>query len=228
LREAAHGAARLLEVGIGTGRMAVPLAARGARVTGIDISPAMLNVLRGKRRDIDAVLAEAARPPFRERAFDATLFVHILHLVPDAEATIRAAIRMVRPGGLIIAGSDAPREGIRDEAEAIIRACVAEVTGIDLGGWKPYEDTQTLLERLMVEAHAVDVARRSVSWTASVSAEGMLERLERRDFSSSWRIPAEHMQAVVDRVRPRLIALFGDRGDVDYERSFLYRAWRLT
>jgi len=88
---------RLLEVGIGTGRIAVPLAEAGVRVTGIDISPNMLAVLREKRRDIDVLLAEAARPPLRDAAFDAALFVHILHLVPDAEATLRATVRLVDP-----------------------------------------------------------------------------------------------------------------------------------
>lgn len=39
---------RVLELGIGTGRMALPLAARGLDVVGIDISPAMVEKLRAK------------------------------------------------------------------------------------------------------------------------------------------------------------------------------------
>src|SRR5689334_10230034 len=58
-------APRALECGIGTGRIAVPLAAEGVRVAGIDISSKMLAVLREKRRDIDVMLAEASRPPLR-------------------------------------------------------------------------------------------------------------------------------------------------------------------
>src|SRR6185295_11063968 len=93
LRDVA-AAPRLLEVGIGTGRIAVPLAAEGVRITGIDISPKMLARLREKRGDIDVMLAEASRPPLRARSFDAALFVHILHLVPDAEATLRATMAL--------------------------------------------------------------------------------------------------------------------------------------
>ena len=78
----------MIECGIGTGRMAVPLAAAGVRVVGIDISAKMLSVLREKRSDIDVMLAEASRPPLCDDTFDGLLFVHILHLVPDAEATI--------------------------------------------------------------------------------------------------------------------------------------------
>src|ERR687884_1192764 len=42
------GDGRALELGIGTGRIAVPLAARGVRVEGIDASPAMVERLRAK------------------------------------------------------------------------------------------------------------------------------------------------------------------------------------
>ena len=42
------GAGPALELAIGTGRIALPLAARGVRVDGIDISPAMVEQLRGK------------------------------------------------------------------------------------------------------------------------------------------------------------------------------------
>ena len=75
-------ARRVLECGIGTGRMAVPLAAAGVRVAGIDISAKMLSVLREKRSDIDVMLAEASRPPVR-----------------DASSTLRPASRDRRRRG---------------------------------------------------------------------------------------------------------------------------------
>src|SRR5262245_11710930 len=42
------GNGRVLELGIGTGRVALPLAARGVHIEGIDISPAMVERLRAK------------------------------------------------------------------------------------------------------------------------------------------------------------------------------------
>ena len=145
---------RLIEVGIGTGRIAVPLAERGVRVTGIDISTAMLSVLLGKRRDIDVMLAEASQPPFRPATFDASLFVHILHLVPDPEATVRATLALVRPGGIAMAGGDDHRNSIRDSADGIIQSTVRELSGVEMGGWQPYAHGQQTFERVARELGA--------------------------------------------------------------------------
>src|SRR4051812_39921308 len=47
-----------LELAIGTGRIAVPLAARGVRVAGIDLSPDMVAVLREKTDAIPVVVGD--------------------------------------------------------------------------------------------------------------------------------------------------------------------------
>jgi SAM-dependent methyltransferase len=58
-----------LELAVGTGRIAVPLAARGVRVAGIDYSPAMVEQLRAKSGEIpveigDYATARVEGPPF--------------------------------------------------------------------------------------------------------------------------------------------------------------------
>ena len=57
------GEGRALELAIGTGRVAVPLAARGVHVSGIELSPAMLDRLRAKEgaADIEAVEGDMVR-----------------------------------------------------------------------------------------------------------------------------------------------------------------------
>lgn len=221
-------AQKLLEVGIGTGRIAVPLAKRGVRVTGIDLSSKMLGVLRGKRNDIDVTLAEAGRPPFRAGAFDAALFVHILHLVPDAEATVRAALGVVRTGGVLINGGDDPSQSIRDAADRIVREVVHERTGVAMRGWKPYDESASAFERVLTDAGAslerVTIAR----WTGGANPRRILDRLARKDYSSSWQIPDGELAGVIDAVRPKLAALFGgeDR-EVAYPRSFSITVARL-
>lgn len=212
--------ARIVEVGVGTGRIAVPLGERGHRVTGMDISPKMLAVLRGKRTDIDVMLAEASRPPLRGSSFDGALFVHILHLVPDAEATVRATIPLVRPGGVLIEARDDRRETVREEADRRINEVVFELSGVDLGGWRRYEEPTDVFTRIATEAGAIVSHERLAEWQSTTRGTVMLERLRRRDYSSAWKIPDEIMPELLDRVRPIIEKICGGlERDVPFERS---------
>jgi ubiquinone/menaquinone biosynthesis C-methylase UbiE len=102
----AAGADRVLEVGIGTGRMARPLMARGVRMVGVDISAKMLaqlcEQLTGDHRPPDLLLGDATVLPFRDNAFRAAMVVHVLHLVASIEETLAEIRRVLRPGGVLL------------------------------------------------------------------------------------------------------------------------------
>jgi SAM-dependent methyltransferase len=96
----------LLEVGVGTGRVAVPLALRGLAVTGLDGSREMLR--RSQAKQLPRLIrGDAYRLPFRDSAFEGTLFVHVLHLLDDPAAALREASR-VGPKGTIALVEPAP------------------------------------------------------------------------------------------------------------------------
>src|SRR3989475_1307023 len=89
-----HGK-RVLEIGVGTGRYAVPLQKSGIRVVGVDISRKMVEIglAKGLR---DVIFADAARLPFKSGSFDVGTTNHVLHLIPDwrgALSEIRRATR---------------------------------------------------------------------------------------------------------------------------------------
>ena len=221
-------APRVVECGIGTGRIAVPLAAVGVRVTGIDISEKMLSVLRAKRADIDVMLAEASRPPLRDASFDGLLFVHILHLVPDAEATIRAMLPLVRRRGVALHGGDGQSVGRRQEADAIVRRAVQEIAGVDISNDEAHERARTTFDGVLVEAGATLEQVTLARWTGRGRGRRMLERLARKDYSSSWMIPDEALPEVLRRVTPELEALYGglDR-EQEWERALVVTVARL-
>jgi ubiquinone/menaquinone biosynthesis C-methylase UbiE len=211
---------RLLEVGIGTGRMAVPLAARGIRVTGIDIAPAMLARLRTKRSDIDLMLAEASHLPLRPATFDAALFVHILHLVPDAAATLRATLPLVRAGGVIIQGSDDHGNTVRAEADRVMQRAMADAAGL-ADEPRVFSGGGQLLQDVLRERGARVESLTLATWQSSTTGHRMLERLARKDFSSSWRIPDAALPAVIAAATPQLEALLGSLdAPVTFERRF--------
>jgi demethylmenaquinone methyltransferase/2-methoxy-6-polyprenyl-1,4-benzoquinol methylase len=100
--------ATVLDVATGTAGVAVQLARRtGARVTGIDITEAMLRRGRaavqreGLQTRIALVSGQAERLPFPDGTFDALTFTYLLRYVADPDATIAELARVVRPGGTV-------------------------------------------------------------------------------------------------------------------------------
>jgi demethylmenaquinone methyltransferase/2-methoxy-6-polyprenyl-1,4-benzoquinol methylase len=99
---------RVLDVATGTGLVAFALAARGADVTGVDQSEAMLGVAREQlaRHPLLAprvrfIHAEAERLPFEDGEFDALTFTYLLRYVDDPATTLRELARVVKPHGAI-------------------------------------------------------------------------------------------------------------------------------
>jgi SAM-dependent methyltransferase len=219
---------RVVEIGIGTGRIAVPLAERGVAMAGIDISPKMLSRLIEKRRDVSVCLAESANPPFRNGAFDSALFIHILHLVPDVAATVRATLALLRPAGLMIFGRDDEQTGVRETADRAIRDIVREVSGVEMTGWKPYDGSDAIAAKVVEEAGGTSNTTQVAHWTANTTARRHHERLARRDFSSSWEIPDGALPEVVERAKPILRDIYGGwENPCEFPRSFSLTVARL-
>ena len=86
----------LLEMGIGTGRIALPLVDSGVHVVGVDLARAMLAQLRARRPAVPVAIADMTRLPFGAARFDSVLFVHVLHLLRDPGAALRAAREVLR------------------------------------------------------------------------------------------------------------------------------------
>jgi len=92
------------EVGVGTGRVALPVAKRVGRITGIDLSRLMMNRLRAKQNGepIHLVEGDITLLPFQDQAFDAVMASHIFHLVPGWQQALREVTRVLKPGAPLI------------------------------------------------------------------------------------------------------------------------------
>jgi ubiquinone/menaquinone biosynthesis C-methylase UbiE len=86
--------------GVGTG-LDLPHIQAGVRVTGIDLSPAMLRKAQDKAngRDISLLEMNAQALDFPDDSFDVVVLNLILSVAPDGAAAFHEAWRVLRPGG---------------------------------------------------------------------------------------------------------------------------------
>src|SRR6266705_3402660 len=96
---------RILDVGCGTGVVAITAARLGARVDAIDLTPQLLERARENARvakvEIEFLEGDAEQIPFRDGEFDAVVsqFAHMF--APRPEVATREMLRVLRPGGTI-------------------------------------------------------------------------------------------------------------------------------
>lgn len=114
LRAGLPAGGRVLDLGVGTGRLAIPLAAAGLEVVGVDASPRMLAVLAAKAGGarVEGVLGDMTDPPVHGR-FDLVLLAfNTLFSLPDGAsqaACLAAAARLLAPAGEVVVDAAIPQ-----------------------------------------------------------------------------------------------------------------------
>jgi ubiquinone/menaquinone biosynthesis C-methylase UbiE len=96
---------RVLEVAAGTGRN-LPHYRSGTRVTGLDLSSAMIEIARSRAEhavaEVDLQVADAQNLPFPDAAFDTVVATLALCSIPDDAAAVAEMARVLRPGGTLV------------------------------------------------------------------------------------------------------------------------------
>jgi SAM-dependent methyltransferase len=154
VEEAERAGSPVVELAVGTGRIAVPTAAAGIRVIGIDSSPGMLEVCReraelaGVAGLLDLRLGDLESPPVEERVGLVTCpFRSFLHLVDDEARlrALRAARELLVPGGRLVFDVFAP--GAQDIADTHGRWLEREPGIFERADWDSRARTLTLSVR---------------------------------------------------------------------------------
>lgn len=111
---------RLLDVGTGTGRMIELLGARASCVTGVDLSPAMLRLARGRLdaaglRNAEVRLADMGALPVADASIDTVVLHQVLHFAQTPAEVLAECARVLAPGGRLLVADFAPhgREELR-------------------------------------------------------------------------------------------------------------------
>jgi len=98
-------AARVLDVATGSGNVALHAARKGARVSGLDLVPELLEVARSRALaegvEIEWVEGDAEALPFADASFDSVISVFGVQFTPRHQVTADEMVRVCRPGGSI-------------------------------------------------------------------------------------------------------------------------------
>jgi ubiquinone/menaquinone biosynthesis C-methylase UbiE len=124
---------RVLDVACGTGNQSIPAARTGARVTGLDIAPNLLEQARERARAesfaVDFVEGDAEALPYGDGEFDVVLSMFGAMFVPRPERVVAEFLRVSRPGSLIAMGNWTP-QGFVGKTFAVMSRHVPPPPGI--------------------------------------------------------------------------------------------------
>ena len=204
--------ARVLELGVGTGRIAVPLAKAGCEVVGIDLSAHMLAALAQRiesngLQDIHLAQGDITALPFREHSFDGALAVHVLHLVSDWAGVLGQLSRLIRPGGTLVLGRDwVDPESMAGAIRNQFRQTVIEV-GTDMlppgaTAAAPPSGGAAIVNCLM-DLGAAPAGRGEMvaaEWQTRISPRQILDGIRSRDDAESWVLPDDVLTETMRRL----------------------------
>ena len=198
----------MLDVGVGTGRFAAPLAKLGLNVVGIDLARNMMAKAREKGFD-NILMASATDMPFRDGAFESATMVHVLHLIPDWQGALSELSRVVR-GSLFTVATVTEK---LHEPRAIYERRLEE-----LGYGRAYLGMH---EKMLAKRLEPDEAEHVCDHDVTMPADTYIGNLERREYSWATRLPDEAHKAVVEEIRHAL----GGTTETVRGRIFIYR-WK--
>lgn len=185
---------RVLEVGVGTGRFALPLQDVGVKVIGIDISSHM--VARGMKKGLQSMLlADALHLPLLDKSVDAAYSIHVLHLVADWKRALREIARVARHAYYTVATYWEESRTPYDAYWNILRE-----KGIErpIPGIHERKLPEILTPKGRIHVGAFEERHSATEW---------IDRLDNRIFSGQWELPDEVHAGAIDAVRRE----FGDK-----------------
>ncbi len=198
LAEGLGPAKAVLELGVGTGRVAVPLTERGYAMTGVDISEKMLAVLEAKSSTVEARGADATDLPFDDSSFDAVLAVDFFHLVAEWRRAVDEAVRVLRPGGRIVlstfAAADDPTIELR---QRIFRKAGTRPRRVGV-------ETTDVMADLENRFGATSTEIAPLPHVMPTSLAGELDDLRAGTWSRYWELPVELRRRVADTIESEL------------------------
>lgn len=220
------GRGRVLEVGVGTGQIALPLAEAGVPMAGLDLSMPMVAKAGGEGGRPAAVPAGARRrhtDALRDDAFGGCVVRWVLHLIPDWPEAVAEMARVVRPGGAVVVDLG----GSRPRTWEIVDRFLGLAGGVRLAvGLDPREAGS--LDREFERAGATARLLPPIPGRDDTSIGEFMDEMRDGLHSWTWRVDAEVRHRVVPKVRTWAERRFGSlHADLEPDLEIVWRAYDL-
>lgn len=186
-----------LEIGVGTGRIGLPLARHGLDILGLDLARPMLERLvanAGGRPPFPLLVGDATRLPLASSSCGAVLACHVLHLIPDWRAAVDEALRVLAPGGALLVDFGGPVRAPWHSALVEI-AAQHRVAVVRPGASDPAEVARYLAGRATARVLP------TVTFDVTLRLAADLDNVEQQIFSWTWDHAPEQLKAVCDDIR---------------------------
>jgi SAM-dependent methyltransferase len=211
--ELAGDGRRVLELGVGTGRLAIPLAVTGLAVTGIDASPAMLDRLRA--RDVDGrvtIVAGDMVTAMPAGPFDVVLVAYntLFNLTDrDAQAAcFEAVARRLAPGGSFVVEAFVPDPDVSAGHDVTVKSMTSDVVVLSVSDHDP--------SRQRTSGHFVELRDGSVRlrpWSIRWSPPAELDAMAAAAGLVVRRRAADMAGTPFDATSATRVAVYGRAGD---------------
>jgi ubiquinone/menaquinone biosynthesis C-methylase UbiE len=212
----------IAEIGVGTGRIAIPFIEKGICYTGFDISDQMMQLLGeklgGDFRRGQVLTADVTESlPIDAQSQDAVMAVHILHLV-DIRKALTQIRRVLKPHGALVWGYEwhddqSVRMKIRSKFREHARA---------LGGLKSREFIPPEGRNLLLEWGADPSQHVVTTWALEETCQQILDGLRSRVLSFTWEMDEAIVQKAADLTEAWAVQEFGDLKEPrESDQSFL-------
>lgn len=214
-----------LEIGVGTGRFALPLADAGVDMVGIDLSRPMLAKLvdkAGGTQPFPLLEGDATRLPFSDSVFGSAVAVHVLHLIGDWGSAIDEILRVVRPGGRLLVDFGGFGTGMWGELQQVF----SEASGVSFEsiGAPGEAEVDEALQRRGARLRLLEPVLDKKSFPYRM----FVRLFEDGVFSFTWRATPDQLKEGGRAVRAELDRRGISIDDMmDYEREVVWRAYDL-
>lgn len=185
---------RVVEPGIGTGRIAIPLAERGYQVSGIDLSSEMLRILTQRvlahkpAMTVQAQCGDATALPYDDASFDLGIAVHLFYFIPNWQQAFDEFLRVVKADGTIILmhtgyGMEVPWLMERYKQISTSHGYNAEHIGA--------RSTRDVLAYATSRGCRIDEIRGRWQWNNQITLAQALSYLQAKAYSCTTMVPDE-------------------------------------